>query len=298
MGFYIHGFGMAYIELKRVHWFHKNGNMGFYLPHADWHGFHIHGDILVFTPIHGWQHGVHLHRDMVFPPHTLYGDMGFFTPDTWGHGILPSPHRWGTWCSRRFYWKALDTTRTFTRTWNGLVSRRCFFAFTSVCALREGRGRQKDTRKLAEEIFQNPVDIRSQIASKFPNESSVFDIWSRRLCHTAQFPIRIVEFGDLWSLFEVLFVVVCSVAFVLLLFLLGLLWSALVCFGYWSCCLEVFLFRVRKEVWRRIRRRRTRRREEVEKEEAGKWFAARGGLLAWQKLRGLVEWLRYSTMEM
>ncbi len=93
------------------------------------------------------------------------------------------------------------------------------------------------------------------------------------------------------------FVVVCNFAFVLLLFLLGLLWSALVFFGYWSCCLEVFLFRVLKEVWR-SRRRRTRRREEVEKEEAGKWFAARGGLLAWQKLRGLAEWLRYSTMEM
>ncbi len=52
---------------------------------------------LVFTPIHGWQHGVHLHRDMVFPPHThththiyIYGDMGFFPPDTRGHGILPS----------------------------------------------------------------------------------------------------------------------------------------------------------------------------------------------------------------
>jgi hypothetical protein len=62
---------------------------------------------------------------------------------TWDSTI---PHRWGTWCSRRFYWKALDTTRTFTRTWNGLVSRRCFFAFASVCVLCE-RG-EEDRRTL------------------------------------------------------------------------------------------------------------------------------------------------------
>ncbi len=256
MGFYIHGFDMAYVELWRVHWFQKNGNMGFYLPHADWHGFHphgdidfysihawqdgfhLHGDIWLFTPIHGCQHGVQLHRDMVFPPPHIYGDMGFFPPDTSGHGILPSHIDGGTWCSRRFYWKALDTTRTFTRTWNGLVSRRCFFAFASVCALREGRGRQKDTRKLTDEIFQKPIDIHNQIASKFPNESSVFEIWSRRLCHTAQFPIRIVEFGDLWSLFEVL----------LLLYVTSRLFSfcfCLVCFGllWFSLVIEVVVWR-------------------------------------------------------